>query len=160
MESHNSGLKECLNHIYFSSGCRFFYLILILASVAVCAWTLVHFGSFPDEGWFIVLEITLTLAVIVEVALRIYLQGTRTFLMNWTNLFDLAVLFCFVIAIIGAVITKGVLGEVGGLSGQALLVFYCSVQYLRLALFLKNRTFTHVEDLEILPRYSQRMSLE
>lgn len=158
MES-NTGTRDCLNQIYFSSSCRFFYLILIFASVTVCAWTLVHFGSFPDELWFIALEVVLTSAVLVEVGLRMFLQGIRNFFMSWTNLFDIVVIFFSLLAIAGAVLTTGVLGEVGGVSGQALVIFYCSAQYLRLALFLKNRMQTHVQDLQILPHYQDDIAL-
>lgn len=147
----NSRFRDSLNQIYFSSSCRCFYLALIIASVTVCVWTLIDFGKFPDNAWFIGLEAVLTVAVLTEVVMRMYLQGTRTFLMNWMNLFDLAVIVFSFLALLGALI--GVLGDVGGLSGQGLVIFYCCVQYLRLALFLKNRSQTNVQDIEILTGY-------
>jgi hypothetical protein len=124
--------------------------LLILASIVVCVWTLLNFGSFPDEVWFVVLEGILFVAVLADVSLRIYLQGFGSFLLNWMNLFDLAVIVLSVIAVVAALASDGFFGEVEGLSGQILLVLYCGVQYLRLALFLKNQSQTKVQDLEIL----------
>jgi hypothetical protein len=152
--------RACLNQVYFSATCRGFYLVLILASVTVCAWTLAHFGTFPDELWFVALEATLSGAVIAEVCLRLYLQGCQTFIINWSNLFDIGVIVCSVIAVAVALISNGLVGEVEGLSGQALLVFYCSVQYLRLALFLKSRyQQTHVPEVVLMPEVSARSDI-
>jgi hypothetical protein len=149
--------RACLNQVYFSASCKGFYLVLILASVTVCAWTLVHFGTFPDDLWFVALEIVLSIAVIAEVSIRLYLQGCRTFMGNWSNLLDLAVIICSVIAVTVALMSTGLTGEVEGLSGQALLVFYCSGQYLRLGLFLKSRyQQSHVPEIELIPELSGR----
>lgn len=126
-----------MSRLYFSAYCRAFYILLILMNLACIVWTLLQFGSFPDEVWFLALEVALSGLVVLEVGWRLGLQGPVAFCTSLANLFDVAVTVACVV-VLGLAAADMVL-FLEGLSGEVLLIFRSFVQYLRLVFFIKNQ---------------------
>mmetsp|Transcript_7373 Transcript_7373/g.13712 ORF Transcript_7373/g.13712 Transcript_7373/m.13712 type:complete len:178 (-) Transcript_7373:28-561(-) len=135
-----------LNHVYFSDSCGAFYALMIIFSALTISWTVINFGEFPKELWFLCLEIGLSLIVISEVFLRYVIQGYSTFTSNTGNLFDMCVVLLSVFSLYIALLSTGLIGDIEGLSADVLLIFHFSAQYLRLALFLKNKSQASVPE--------------
>jgi hypothetical protein len=122
---------------------------MILLSALTITWTVLNFGSFPRDLWFLALEIALSLIVISEVLLRCVIQGYTTFTSNSGNLFDLCVVLLSLFSLYVAILSTGLLGDIEGLSADVLLIFHFSGQYLRLALFLKNKSHASVPEVRL-----------
>lgn len=126
-----------MSRLYFSAYCRAFYVILILMNLACIVWTLLQFGSFPDDLWFLAVEAVLSGLVVLEVGWRLGLQGPVAFCTSLANLFDVAVTVACVVDL-GLAAADMVL-FLEGLSGEVLLIFRSLIQYLRLVIFIKNQ---------------------
>lgn len=158
MDEHSSLLKQqdlhsdcvhSLSHIYFSETCGVFYILMILLSAITIGWTVANFGEFPRDSWFLALEICLSFIVISEVLLRYTIQGYSTFTSNSSNLFDLCVVLLSMFSLYIAILSTGFLGDIEGLSADVLMIFHFSAQYLRLAMFLKNKTNSTINPIRL-----------
>ena len=129
--------KVWMNRIYYSVYFRGFYLMLILVNLACIVWTLVKFGTFPDEVWFIVLEGCLAVMVAVEVGWRMCVQGAGKFWCSLGNVADVMVSGACVVALGFAVEDAAVFIE--GFSSEVVLFVRSALQYLRLILFIKSQ---------------------
>ena len=126
-----------MSRLYFSPYCRVFYVFIILMNLVCIVWTLWKFGTFPDELWFLALEILLSALVTLEVCWRICIQGPLAFFVSVANLFDVVVTAACVVDL--GLAAADIVIFFGGLSGEILLIFRSAVQYLRLILFVKNQ---------------------
>lgn len=128
--------KLWMGRLYYSPYCRIFYALLLLLNLACIIWTLVQFGEYPKEPWFIALEALLGLLVCVEVGWRVCLQGLRAFVKGVWSL-------CDVIVVVGCLVALGVATlqsvVLVGLFAEALLIFRTLFQYLRLLYFIKDQ---------------------
>jgi len=128
--------KLWMGRLYYSPYCRVFYALLLLLNLACIVWTLVQFGEFPNEPWFLALEVLLAVLVCVEVGWRMCLQGLRAFIKAAWNL-------CDVVAVVGCLVALGVATlqrlMLAGLPGEAVLICRTLFQYLRLLYFIKDQ---------------------
>lgn len=128
--------KLWMGRLYISPYCRVFYALLLVVNLACVIWTLVEFGEFPKEPWFIALVVLLAVLVCVEVIWRMCLQGLRGFVKAGWNLCDMAAGAGGLVAL-GCATLQG--SVIAGLAGEAVLIFRTVFQYLRLVYFIRDQ---------------------
>ncbi|KAF0736154.1 hypothetical protein AaE_009014, partial [Aphanomyces astaci] len=126
------------SRLYFSAFYRTVYLIMIASSVACVAWTVANHWRTPTSEVFISLEILLCCMLVVEVVIRM-LALKRKFWKRWTNLFDVAASVLSIVSVALYFHQEGVMEELEEVAADFMMMFRNANQYMRLAVFLKNR---------------------
>lgn len=115
---------------------------LIIGNVFAFVWTVVcHLSRSGghDEDWFILLEIFLNIAMILEIVMRILALGIN-FWLEWQNLADVVVMaLCAIATSYYLVLHDTLRGEEAIIADELLIILRCMVHIVRLALFMKNR---------------------
>ena len=137
--------KLWMGRLYCSPYCRLFYALLLVLNVACIVWTVVCFGEFPEELWFIALEGALGLLVSVEVGWRVCLQGLCAFVTALWNMCDVLVAAGCLAALGFATFQSAF---IAGLAGEAGLVLRTVLQYIRLVVFIREQH--KAQDLQML----------
>ncbi|ETI49052.1 hypothetical protein, variant 1 [Phytophthora nicotianae CJ01A1] len=138
------GCKEYLmtvsSRLYFSSFYRLVYFFMIASSVVCVAWTGMNNWKIPSSVVFISLEITVSALLVFEVLLRM-MAFKRRFWHKWCNVFDVVALVMSLVSVAMYFNEgEGVLGELEEVAADSVLALRNAVQYVRLAIFLKNRS--------------------
>ncbi|KAG2772501.1 hypothetical protein JG687_00000479 [Phytophthora cactorum] len=138
------GCKEYLmtvsSRLYFSSFYRLVYFFMIASSVVCVAWTGMNNWKIPSSVVFISLEITVSALLVFEVLLRM-MAFKRRFWHKWCNIFDIVALVMSLVSVVMYFNEgEGVLGELEEVAADSVLALRNAVQYVRLAIFLKNRS--------------------
>ncbi|KAG6977186.1 hypothetical protein JG688_00000624 [Phytophthora aleatoria] len=138
------GCKEYLitvsSRLYFSSFYRLVYFFMIASSVVCVAWTGMNNWKIPSSVVFISLEITVSALLVFEVLLRM-MAFKRRFWHKWCNIFDIVALVMSLVSVAMYFNEgEGVLGELEEVAADSVLALRNAVQYVRLAIFLKNRS--------------------
>lgn len=128
--------KLWMGRLYNSYYFRLFYALLLALNLACIVWTVLQFGEFPEEYWFIALEAALALLVMVEVGWRLCLQGLRAFMTALWNLCDVTVAVVCMVALAFATAQSAF---IAGLIGEAVLIFRTVFQYMRLVLYARDQ---------------------
>lgn len=142
----NMGASECVltvaRRFVYSQANTVAWFTLIIGNVFCLFWTLAnHLGKKGghDENWFILLEILLNVAMILEIAMRILALGIH-FWLEWHNLVDVAVMgLCAVATSYYLVLHNTLRGEEALIADELLIILRCVVHVFRLCLFFKNR---------------------
>lgn len=142
--------KLWMNRLYFSKYTKIFYVTLMVLCLLSIVWSLIHAGKFPNETWYIVLEVALSFMILCEVLLRIYLQGCTMFWRSYSNIFDIVVTILSIFAIVMALSYKELMEDVEGIAAQVVMAIRLTVQYLRLILLIKNQKKAQVEVLQMI----------
>lgn len=142
--------KLWMNRLYFSKYTKIFYVILMILCFLSILWSVIHVGKFPNEPWYIALEVTLSVLVLCEVLLRVYLQGCTLFWRAYSNIFDVLVMVLSIFAIVMALSYDQLLEDVEGIAAQVVMAIRLIVQYLRLILLIKNQRKAQVEVLQMI----------
>merc|ERR1712137_455212 len=93
----------------------------------------------PSSVVFISLEIIVSALLVFEVLLRMMAFKNR-FWHKWGNFFDLVALVMSLVSVAMYFGEEGVLGELEEVAADSVLALRNTVQYVRLAIFLKNRS--------------------
>ncbi|ETI49058.1 hypothetical protein, variant 7 [Phytophthora nicotianae CJ01A1] len=94
----------------------------------------------PSSVVFISLEITVSALLVFEVLLRM-MAFKRRFWHKWCNVFDVVALVMSLVSVAMYFNEgEGVLGELEEVAADSVLALRNAVQYVRLAIFLKNRS--------------------
>ncbi|TYZ58510.1 hypothetical protein PybrP1_011610 [[Pythium] brassicae (nom. inval.)] len=107
--------------VYFSGFYRLIYFFTVVSSLVCVVWTGVNHWRIPSSLLFISLEIT-------------------RFWTKWCNIFDVVALVLSLVSVAMYFNEEGVLGELEEVAADSVLALRNAVQYIRLAIFLKNRT--------------------
>jgi hypothetical protein len=142
--------KLWMNRLYFSKYTKIFYVILMILCLLSILWSVIHAGKFPNQAWYIALEVTLSVLVLCEVLLRVYLQGCTLFWRAYSNIFDVLVMVLSIFAIVMALSYDQLLEDVEGIAAQVVMAIRLIVQYLRLILLIKNQRKAQVEVLQMI----------
>ncbi|EGZ28391.1 hypothetical protein PHYSODRAFT_474346 [Phytophthora sojae] len=137
------GCKEYLmtvsSRLYFSSFYRLVYFFMIASSLVCVVWTGMNNWKIPSSVVFISLEIIVSALLVFEVLLRM-MAFKRRFWHKWCNIFDLVALVMSLVSVAMYFNEEGVLGELEEVAADSVLALRNAVQYVRLAIFLKNRS--------------------
>uniref|UniRef100_A0AAV1VLN2 Ion transport domain-containing protein n=1 Tax=Peronospora matthiolae TaxID=2874970 RepID=A0AAV1VLN2_9STRA len=137
------GCKEYVmtvaSRLYFSSFYRAVYFSMIASSLVCVVWTGVNGWKIPSSVVFISLEIIVSTLLVCEVLLRM-MAFKRRFWHKWCNIFDIVALVMSLVSVAMYFNEEGVLGELEEVAADSVLALRNAVQYLRLAIFLKNRS--------------------
>ncbi|KAK1948081.1 hypothetical protein P3T76_000371 [Phytophthora citrophthora] len=137
------GCKEYLmtvsSRLYFSSFYRLVYFFMIASSLVCVVWTGMNDWRIPSSVVFISLEITVSALLVFEVLLRM-MAFKRRFWHKWCNIFDIVALVMSLVSVAMYFNEEGVLGELEEVAADSVLALRNAVQYVRLAIFLKNRS--------------------
>ncbi|KAF1313502.1 hypothetical protein FI667_g17281, partial [Globisporangium splendens] len=146
--------------LYFSSFYRLIYFFTVVSSIACVVWVRVasvvvfyermNLRELPSSVLFISLEITVSALLVFEVLLRM-MAFKRRFWTKWCNIFDVVALVMSLVSVAMYFNEEGVLGELEEVAADSILALRNAVQYIRLAIFLKNRTekiSTHDSDID------------
>ncbi|KAF0689662.1 Aste57867_18899 [Aphanomyces stellatus] len=126
------------SRLYFSAFYRLVYLVMIASSIACVAWTVLNHWRTPTSNVFISLEILLCSMLVVEVIIRM-LALKRKFWTRWSNLFDVAATVLSIVSVALYFQQEGVVEELEEVAADFMMMFRNANQYMRLAVFLKNR---------------------
>ncbi|KAF0735068.1 hypothetical protein Ae201684P_002462 [Aphanomyces euteiches] len=126
------------SRLYFSAFYRTVYLLMIASSIACVAWTILNHWRTPTSKLFISLEILLCSMLVVEVLIRM-LALKRKFWTRWSNLFDVAATILSIVSVALYFQQEGVVEELEEVAADFIMMFRNANQYMRLAVFLKNR---------------------
>ena len=120
------------------------WFALIIGNLFCLVWTVVnHLGKKGghDEGWFILLEIILNVAMILEIVMRITALG-KEFWVEWQNLADVIVMALCALATSYYLMlhdtVRGEEAEEALIADELLILLRCVVHVMRLCLFFKN----------------------
>ncbi|KAE8910859.1 hypothetical protein PF005_g16644 [Phytophthora fragariae] len=137
------GCKEYLmtvsSRLYFSSFYRLVYFFMIASSLVCVVWTGMNNWRIPSSVVFISLEILVSALLVFEVLLRM-MAFKRRFWHKWCNIFDIVALVMSLVSVAMYFNEEGVLGELEEVATDSVLALRNAVQYVRLAIFLKNRS--------------------
>ncbi|KAL3673363.1 hypothetical protein V7S43_001079 [Phytophthora oleae] len=137
------GCKEYLmtvsSRLYFSSFYRLVYFFMIASSLVCVVWTGMNDWRIPSSVVFISLEITVSALLVFEVLLRM-MAFKRRFWHKWCNILDIVALVMSLVSVAMYFNEEGVLGELEEVATDSVLALRNAVQYVRLAIFLKNRS--------------------
>ncbi|CAI5712766.1 unnamed protein product [Hyaloperonospora brassicae] len=137
------GCKEYLmtvaSRLYFSSFYRVVYCSMIASSLVCVVWTGLNEWKIPSSVVFISLEIIVSTLLVCEVLLRM-MAFKKRFWHKWCNIFDVVALVMSLVSVAMYFNEEGVLGELEEVAADSVLALRNAVQYLRLAIFLKNRS--------------------
>lgn len=137
------GCKEYLltvaSQLYFSSCYRLVYFFMVASSLVCVVWTGLNNWRIPSSLVFISLEITVSALLVFEVFLRM-MAFKRRFWHKWCNIFDIVALVMSLVSVAMYFNEEGVLGELEEVATDSVLALRNAVQYVRLAIFLKNRS--------------------
>ncbi|KAF4317626.1 hypothetical protein BBO99_00002590 [Phytophthora kernoviae] len=137
------GYKEYMmtvgSQLYFSSFYRLVYFFMIASSIVCVVWTGMNNWRIPSSVVFISLEITVSVLLVFEVLLRM-VAFKRRFWHKWCNIFDVVALAMSLVSVFMYFNEEGVLGELEEVATDSVLALRNAVQYVRLAIFLKNRS--------------------
>ncbi|DBA02940.1 TPA: hypothetical protein N0F65_005967 [Lagenidium giganteum] len=162
------------SRLYFSNFYRTIYIFNVMASIFCMAWVSAlpghcrkwfesvriviaeHFviradGELfdsPSSVTFIALEIVVSGLLVLEVLLRIVAFKKR-FWSRWSNVFDIVALVMSLMSVALYFNEEGVLGELEEVASDGILALRNSIQYFRLAVFLKNRNEKVGENIDI-----------
>eukprot|EP00471_Norrisiella_sphaerica_P013148 CAMPEP_0184499286 /NCGR_PEP_ID=MMETSP0113_2-20130426/41084_1 /TAXON_ID=91329 /ORGANISM="Norrisiella sphaerica, Strain BC52" /LENGTH=183 /DNA_ID=CAMNT_0026887143 /DNA_START=132 /DNA_END=683 /DNA_ORIENTATION=+ len=126
-----------LKRFYYSSECRYVYLVLIAVNVMLIGWTLSLPGGYDGGSFFLVAQVLVNAVLVGEVAMR-YIGSPENFWDEGSNVFDMFVMILGVatqLLYVTDPLDYGV-AEEGAL---AVRIFRDGFQFLRLGVFLKNR---------------------
>ncbi|TMW68841.1 hypothetical protein Poli38472_006309 [Pythium oligandrum] len=127
------------SRLYFSNFYRLIYFFTVVASLVCVVWTGLNDWKIPNSVVFISLEIAVSALLVFEVALRMMAFRTR-FWSKWSNIFDLVALTMSLVSVAMYFNEEGVIGELEEVATDTLLALRNALQYVRLAIFLKNRS--------------------
>ncbi|CAG9313398.1 unnamed protein product [Blepharisma stoltei] len=135
----HSTCKERLNQLYFSGFARYFYITQIILSLFSMIWVLNHIKRYPNQGWFIALEVIICVTILSEILLRMYLIGLRRFWTALSNIFDIFIIILCIYGIIFACTQDTLFDDLGGIVGIFVLIVRNLVLLLRVLLYFKNK---------------------
>ena len=150
LQTNHKALSIYLSRIYFSKACRLFYVALVVLCLILVTWTLVNFGHFPEEKWFVVLEVFISCMIIGEVVGRIVMQGVHKFCSSWLNVFDAVVGLLSIVVLLEVINSLTFTADIEGLAGEVWLAIRTILQYLRLVVFIKNQQKAQVLALQVI----------
>lgn len=150
LQTNHRAIGVYLSRIYFSKACRSFYVALIVLCLVLVTWTLVNFGHFPEEGWFLGLEVFVSGMIIGEVVGRLVMQGLGKFCRSWLNVFDAIVASLSIIVLLEVLNSLTLAADIEGLLGEVWLAIRTVLQYLRLVVFIKNQKKAQVLALQVI----------
>ncbi|OQR94867.1 hypothetical protein ACHHYP_00893 [Achlya hypogyna] len=139
---HRMGCSEyamvVASRLYFSSVYRVVYLLMIATSIICVGWTITNHWHTPSSDVFISLEIGLCSMLVLEVLIRM-LALKRKYWLKWSNLFDIVATVLSVVSIALYFKQESVVEELEEVAADFVMVLRNTMQYARLAVFLKNR---------------------
>lgn len=135
LPSHDT-FKERLKRALY--GRAWFAGLAVLLVLSVASFAIFLANESRKEPWFVALEASLNVALLVEVSLRLYAFGVR----DWMNILD--IIIC--VSCMGAFILY-VLRTEDGVVFTVLLAARYSVQFVRVLLFYRKRVeFNRAQD--------------
>ncbi|CAG9333271.1 unnamed protein product [Blepharisma stoltei] len=139
LKTRQNHCKLCMNRAYFSKYTRVGYIIVIILCAIGIVWTLLSHGQFPDNMWFWLLEGLVTVLIAFEVCVRMYIQNCHAYWKSLSNIFDLIVVIVCIVAISIGLWDSDIDEDIGGITGEVLMILRTILQFLRVIVFLKNQ---------------------
>ena len=148
-----SPMKSKVQSLYYSTKCKYIYFIFLILTICIAIWSLVDlFKCIFPPTIFYVFESIINFILLLDIILRIWINGLIKFLDHISNVFGLAlVVLCVIISVITIArmfvwykIDRDKTGEdIDEVLDTVLMTVLCLLQYLRIA-FLGNKQSTQV----------------
>lgn len=132
--------KLALQSLYMAKQCRFFYLGLISLATLMVIWILFEGIDVHQSILFLFLEIIVNMCILMDFIFKLYLKGFNKFFKSWTNIFDALVVGSWILTFsIMFFTTSTSLIMVEEVVEEVFFVLWCSLQYIRIILFIKSQ---------------------
>jgi len=103
-------------------------------------WTVKDVKNYPNEWWFVLLEIIITAIIIAEVTIRLMAFGTRKYFRSLANAFDFIVAsLCAISLFLLLVIGPSFIEDVDTLISTSFLILRNVLQFLRLLFIIRHQ---------------------
>lgn len=136
LPSHDT-VKERLKRALYSRA--WFAGLAVLLVLSVASFAIFMANDSRKEPWFVALEASLNVALLLEVSLRVYAFGLR----DWLNIADIVI--C--VSCIGAFITYAFFHTEDGVVFAVLLAARYTLQFVRAILYYRKRVeFNRAQD--------------
>ncbi|CAG9309990.1 unnamed protein product [Blepharisma stoltei] len=145
----SSKCRSFINRFYFSKAARIFFAIQILLCLFSMIWVLAHIGSFPEEIWFITLEVIIGSTIISEVMIRMYLLGFKKFFIGCNNICDITLSLICVTEIIIAFTSRSLLDDIEGAIGIMILILRNIVIIWRVFMVINRQRRTRINSVHL-----------
>jgi hypothetical protein len=153
---HSSGLstrstcKENLTRFYFSPLIKIFYLILIILSISTLIYGLIDLARSINSIWLMSVEIFISICVVADVLARVIMQGTASFFMSCTNMFDVVVSVISIAFIVVTSVRFKEVEEIESIAGIAFLVIRNVAQLIRILFFIKTQRKARLNSVKLI----------
>lgn len=148
--STRSTCKENLTRIYFSPLIKIYYILLIMMSLSTLIYGLIDLARSINSVWLMSVEIFISICVVADVVARVIMQGTASFFMSCTNMFDIVVSVISIAFIIVTSVRFREVEEIESIAGIAFLVIRNVAQLIRILFFIKNQRKTRLNSVKLL----------
>lgn len=109
-------------------------------ATAMVIWILFSGSKVHQNGYFVFLEVVINICIFLDFSFKLYLKGLKKFFKSWTNIFDAIVAASCIVTFLVMFFTSSVsLIMLEEVIEEMFFVLWCSLQYLRIILFLKHQ---------------------
>ena len=131
-----------MQRLYFASTCQYFYLVLMLTSIALMICTIFYGLLVNDNPAFLFVEIVMNLLILADFIIRVWLQGPAKFfrrgqIMNYFDSF--VVIGCVILFLLIMANKQMKLLFFEELSEELLLIIWSVFQTLRMIFIAKKQ---------------------
>ena len=148
--STRSTCKENLTRIYFSPLIKIYYVLLIILSLSTLIYGLIDLARSINSVWLMSVEIFISICVVADVVARVIMQGTASFFMSCTNMFDIVVSVISIAFIVVTSVKYREVEEIESIAGITFLVIRNVAQLIRILFFIKTQRKTRLNSVRLL----------
>ncbi|KAL0486781.1 cation channel protein [Acrasis kona] len=132
--------RHTLSRIVYSKVYWLFFFVIIALNIALLIYNVVKLLDHPKEWWYITLEFIINGFLVLDVVVRIIVEG-QTYFRKWLNWLDLILTASCVISLIVYLISvQGSFEEgVGEVFDIVLVILRFATQVPRIILFIRNQ---------------------
>jgi len=116
------------------------FTIMLIGNIFIIVWTVKDIKNYPNEWWFILLEIIITAIIIAEVTIRLMAFGTRKYFRSIANAFDFIVAcLCAISLFLLLVLGPSFVEDLDTLISTSFLILRNVLQFLRLLFIIRHQ---------------------
>ena len=101
-EDMDNPIKRTVQSLYHAISCKYIYLVILVMNFGLGIWVIIDFvlNTFPGTAFY-VFEFVINIILLVDVCLRMWLNGWHRFWRSLSNIFEFCiVIVCLILSII------------------------------------------------------------